>query len=120
MHKSKEGKAAINLWYVFGHPTEDRRSISAPTEVEDSITNANGDNVSGSGPNDEHDVSQEGSLDLMQKVAWTILVRFSWPDFVHRELTIGYTGGACCYNRKHRWPRCAFRCACLKIKRADT
>ena len=77
MRESKEGKAAINLRYVFGRPTEDRHFMSAHPEVEDSIANANGENVSGSGPNDEHDVSQEGSLDLMQKVAWTILVRDS-------------------------------------------
>ena len=51
--------------------------MSAHPEVEDSIANANGENVSGSGPNDEHDVSQEDSLDATQKVARTILVRDS-------------------------------------------
>lgn len=75
MRQSKEGKAAINLWYVFGRPTGEHRLISAPPEVEDSIANANGGNESGSGPNNEHDVSQEGSLDVTQKVARAILVR---------------------------------------------
>ena len=61
----------------FRHTSEDRCLISAPPEVEDSITNANGENVPGSGLNDERDVSREGSLDLTQKVARTILVRDS-------------------------------------------
>ena len=58
----------------FRHPTEDHCLISAPPEVEDSIENANGENASGGGLNDEHDVSREGSLG---KVARTILVRDS-------------------------------------------
>ena len=63
------------MWYVFGRPTEDHRLMSAPPEVEDSITAANGENVSDSGPNNEHDVGREGSLGVTQKVARAILVR---------------------------------------------
>ena len=74
MRQSKEGKAAVDLWYVFARPIEDHRLKSPPQEVEDSIANANGQNVSGSGPINERDVTWEGSLDVAQ-VARAILVR---------------------------------------------
>ena len=75
MCRSEEGKAAVYLWYDFVRPTGDHRLTSASPEVEDSIANANGENVSGSGPNNEHNVSRENSLEATQKVARAILVR---------------------------------------------
>ena len=71
----QRGQSSNQLMVCFRHPTEDHCLISAPPEVEDSIANAIGENVSDSGPNSEHDVGREGSLGVTQKVARAILVR---------------------------------------------